>query len=184
MIHTNLLTENNALLLIIDVQERFREHICGFAPMVRNIGILAEGCRLMGLPIIVTEQYTKGLGPTVAELAEPLKDSVRFEKECFSVCGAAGFSEHLAKLGRKQVLVCGIETHVCVNQSVHELLAEGYQVHLIEDALASRFEHNKGIGLAKMYRSGALPSSVETALLEMLVRSGGDKFKAVQKLVK
>jgi nicotinamidase-related amidase len=88
------------------------------------------------------------------------------------------------KLGRNQVIVCGIETHVCVNQTVHDLLRLGYQVHLVTDALSSRSSENKQVGLAKMYAAGALPTSVECCLFEMLVESGTERFKAVQKLVK
>ncbi len=184
--HKNLVNAERALLLVIDVQERFREHIDQFSQVAAKIAILVESAHILDLPVVVTEQYTKGLGVTVAEIAEKLaaKPAKTFEKMCFSASGAKGFDKHLEKLGRQQIIVCGIETHVCVNQSVHDLLKKGYDVHLVTDALGSRAPENKAIGLAKMYAAGALPTTVEMCLFEMLVESGTDKFKAVQKLVK
>lgn len=179
-----LLSKTDAVLLVIDVQERFRDHIVDFPIMVGHIRTLIEACSILSVPVLVTEQYSKGLGSTVGELRGLLGASPVFEKSCFSVTGADGLAAHLASLGRSQIVVCGIETHVCVNQSVHHLMALGYQVHLVEEALGARIEHNKRIGLAKMYQSGAQPSSVEMALFEMLQQSGSDEFRAIQKLVK
>lgn len=174
------------MLLVIDVQERFREHIDQFAHVAAKIAVLVESAHILGLPVVVTQQYTSGLGPTVPEIAEKLavKPVQMFEKMSFSASGAKGFDKHLEKLDRKQIIVCGIETHVCVNQSVHDLLKKGYVVHLVTDALGSRAAENKAAGLAKMYAAGALPSTVEMCLFEMLVESGTENFKAVQKLVK
>jgi nicotinamidase-related amidase len=183
--HKNLLDAERAVLLIIDVQERFREHIFEFSRLTSAIATLAEAAGILGLPVVVTEQYSRGLGSTVSEIADKLPTGTRvIEKMCFSTCGVEDFNQHLLDLKRKQILVCGIETHVCVNQSVHDLLKNGYEVHLATDALGSRSPDNKLIGLAKMYQAGALPSSVEMSLFEMLVESGTETFKAVQKLVK
>lgn len=181
---SKLLDRADAVLLVIDVQERFREHIADFDSMVRHVATLVKACRILAVPVLVTEQYAKGLGRTVPELLDLLGTAPVFEKNCFSVTGADGLPSHLDALQRKQIIVCGIETHVCVNQSVHQLIAAGYQVHLVEEALGARVEHNKRIGLAKMYQSGAQPSSVEMALFEMLKQSGSDEFKAIQSLVK
>lgn len=183
--HKHLLDAEQAVLLVIDVQERFASHIVDFEKMVANIGILVEAATLLSVPVVVTEQYRKGLGETVASIkAKLLPDVGNFEKSCFSATGSPEVASHLAKLGRNQVIVCGIETHVCVNQTVHDLLRLGYQVHLVTDAVSSRSAENKLVGLAKMYAAGALPSSVECCLFEMLVESGTERFKAVQKLVK
>jgi len=183
--HKNLLDVERAVLLVIDVQERFRDHIFQFPQMAAKIAVMVEAAAILKLPLIVTEQYVSGLGPTVSEIKEKLPaDAKTFEKNSFSVCAARGFNKHLDKLGRKQVIVCGIETHVCVNQSVHDLLKKGYEVHLVTDALGSRVIENKEVGLAKMYAAGAIASSVEMSLFEMLVESGTGNFKAVQKLVK
>ena len=183
--HKNILDAEQAVLLVIDVQERFASHIVDFEKMVANIAVLVEAAALLAVPVVVTEQYRKGLGETVAPIKEKLQaDVVIFEKSCFSATGSPEVVSHLAKLGRKQVIVCGIETHVCVNQSVHDLLLLDYQLHLVTDALSSRTLDNKSVGLAKMYAAGALPTSVECCLFEMLVQSGTERFKAVQKLVK
>jgi nicotinamidase-related amidase len=179
----NLLDVNNSCLLVIDVQERFAPHIVDFEPMVANIAIMLKAAEILKVPVIISEQYVKGLGPTVKALAE-LTDCPRFEKSCFSVTGANGFDKHLKALGRKQVIVTGIETHVCVNQSVHNLLWRNYRVHVVEDAVGSRTAANKTVGLNKMQMSGALPTTVEMALFELLKESGTAQFKAVQSLVK
>lgn len=183
--HKNILDAEQSVLLVIDVQQRFSSHIVDFEKMVANIAILVEAAALLAVPVVVTEQYRKGLGETVAAIQEKLQPNVaNFEKSCFSAGGSPEVVSHLAKLGRSQIIVCGIETHVCVNQTVHDLLRLGYQVHLVTDALSSRSPENKLVGLAKMYAAGALPTSVECCLFEMLVESGTERFKAVQKLVK
>ena len=184
MPHPRLLTEDQAVLLIVDVQESFRKHMQDFSTLTKNIVILSEASKILKLPVFVTEQYPKGLGSTVSEIADSLSGHQQFEKSCFSCCQFPPFVDALKKTGRKQIMVSGIEAHVCVNQTVHDLLHAGYTVHLITDAIASRFPHNKQVGIEKMVASGAIISSVEMALFEMLVESGTEKFKAVQKLVK
>jgi nicotinamidase-related amidase len=185
--HKNILNAESSLLVVIDVQERFRPHITQFEQLVSSICTLAKATHTLDLPVVITEQYSKGLGPTVSEikgLERAEKPWKYFEKNCFSAASAAGFADYVKGLGRRQIIVCGIETHVCVNQSVHELLAMGYQVHVVEDAVASRIEANKKSGLKKMFASGALPASVEMVLFEMLVEAGTASFKQVQSLVK
>jgi len=132
------------------------------------------------VPVVVTEQYPRGLGETVPEIADHLPgDAERLEKVRFSAAEAEGF-----ELGeRDQALVCGIETHVCVNQTVLDLLESGLDVEVAEDAVGSRTEENKRVGLHKMEGAGAVLTSVETALFELLGEAGGDDFKNVQRLV-
>ena len=184
MRHPRILDSQKAVLLIVDVQERFRKHIPEFSDMSRNIAILVEASKILQLPVFVTEQYPQGLGKTVAEIAACVGDHQQFEKSCFSCCGSEPFMAALNKTDRKQVIVCGIEAHVCVSQTVHDLLEQGYSPHIISDAIASRFPKNKEVGLSKMVASGAVLSSVEMALFEMLVEAGTEKFIAVQRLVK
>ena len=129
---------------------------------------------------MLTEQYPKGLGETAPEVAEHLPDGTEpLEKVVFSAAEAEGFDLG----GRDQALVCGIETHVCVNQTVLDLLDAGTEVQVAEDAVGSRTEENKRVGLHKMERAGAVLTSVETALFELLGRAGTDEFKRVQKLI-
>lgn len=184
MRHSRLLSSSEAILLIVDVQEGFRKHISEFAELSRNISILVEASKILKVPVIVTEQYPQGLGHTVTEISACLGEHKRYEKSCFSCCRSQNFMVGLASENRKQVIVCGIEAHVCVNQTVHDLLESGYQPHVVTDAISSRSHKNKEIGIKKVYAAGAVLSSVETALFEMLVESGTEAFKAVQRLVK
>ena len=174
---TRVLERERTALVVVDVQEAFRKAIDDFDATAREVGRLVEGARILGLPILVTEQYPKGLGATVSEVGlagEPI-----VEKTVFSACRAEGFD-----LGtRDQVVLCGIETHVCVNQTAHDLLDDGIQVHVAADAVASRQPSNKQIGLHKMEQSGAILSSVETALLELCGEAGTPEFKAVQQVI-
>lgn len=182
--HPHILDSARSALLIIDVQERFRSHIPDFSDIVRSIVILIEAAKLLSIPIILSEQYTKGLGPTANEITAVLGEHHYFEKNCFSCCGQPALMQALTKLDRHQIIVCGIETHVCVSQTVHDLMEAGYSPHVVIDAVSSRSTQNKKIGVDKMVASGALPSCVEMALFELLVDAESEKFKMVQKLVK
>ncbi len=183
--HTNTLDRNRTALVVIDVQEAFRNAVPDFSNVASNISLMLRGAQLLQVPVIITEQYPHGLGPTAEEIRLSWPDNQEIiEKTAFSSCGAPAFTERLTQLGVKHVLVCGLEAHVCVNQTVHDLLAAGYTVHLLTDCIGSRFEHNKQAGLAKMQQSGALPSSIEMALFELLRDARHEQFKAVQKLIK
>ncbi len=165
-----------AALVVLDLQEACRPAVQDFDAVVENTRRLMEGARILGVPTIVTEQYPKGLGRTVDELG----DVEPVEKTCFSAARADGFELN----GRDQALVCGIETHVCVSQTAHDLLERGVEVHVASDAVTSRTAPNKHVGLHKMEQSGAIVTSVETALFELLGAAGTDEFKEVQRLVK
>jgi nicotinamidase-related amidase len=166
-------------LVVIDVQEAFAKAVERFEEVVRQTSILVTGARVLGLPTVVTEQYPRGLGDTVAQVRDALDGAPRLPKTVFSAAQADGFE--LA--GRDQALVCGIETHVCVNQTAHDLLARGVEVHVAVDAVSSRTAANRELGLRKMEESGAILTSVETALFELLGAAGSDEFKTIQKLV-
>lgn len=175
-----LLDRERTALVVIDVQEAFRPAVGEFETVAANTAALVQGARILGLPIVVTEQYPRGLGSTVPEVLDALGGAPRLEKTVFSAARAEGF--HLA--GRTQALVCGIETHVCVSQTVHDLLADGLEVHVVADAVSSRTALNRRIGLEKMAQRGAVVTSTETALFELVGAAGTDEFKAIQKLVK
>ena len=165
---------------MVDVQEAFRPAVLDFDEVVANARRLVEGARILGVPVTVTEQYPKGLGNTVPELAEALDGVEPIEKVCFSAARADGFDTE----GREQALVCGIESHVCVSQTAHDLLEQGLEVHVARDAVTSRTEENREVGLHKMETAGAIVTSVETALFELVGAAGSDEFKQVQRLVK
>ena len=183
--HKDLLRRAETGLIVVDVQEGFRHVIDGFDEMAHNVGILAEGFGLLGRPVLVSEQYPKGLGHTVAEVEERLPAfTERVEKMRFSACGVEGFEKALKGARCSRWVVCGIETHVCVNQTVHDLLERGYEVHVAEDAVSSRSAANRRIAMEKMLAGGAHATSAEMALFEMLEQAGGDEFKAISKLVR
>ncbi len=178
-----LLERNRAALLVVDVQEGFRPY-ASFEGVAEACAKLLEGARILGLPALVSEQYPKGLGPSAPELG--LQDEPRIEKTVFSAARADGFD--LAGAGTDpggvgQVIVCGIETHVCVSQTVHDLLADGVEVHVPADAVGSRHPIDYECGLERLVRAGAVVTTVEAALFELLEHAGTPEFKAVQKLI-
>ncbi len=174
------LERERTALVVIDVQEAFAKAVEGFDDVAAQTAILVQGAKTLGLPLLVTEQYPRGLGDTVTPVREALGEDVeRLPKTVFSAVRADGFDLQ----GRDQALVCGIETHVCVNQTVHDLLGGGVEVHVAIDAVGSRAAANRELGLRKMEESGAILTSVETALFELLGEAGSDEFKTIQKLV-
>jgi nicotinamidase-related amidase len=167
-------------LVVVDVQEGFRKAIPEFDRIAKATATLIEAARILGVPVVLTEQYPKGLGETAPEVAEHLpEDTVPLEKVVFSAAEAEGFDLE----GRDQVLICGIETHVCVSQTAIDLLEGGTEVHLVLDAVGSRTGENYRVGLHKMERAGAIVTSVEAALFELLGRAGTDDFKEIQRLI-
>ncbi|HTA31943.1 MAG TPA: isochorismatase family protein [Solirubrobacteraceae bacterium] len=171
-----LLERDRAALVVVDVQEGFRSYAT-FAAVAGACAKLVQAARILQLPTLVSEQYPKGLGPSAPELG--LQDEPRIEKTVFSAARAEGFDLG----GAEQALVCGIEAHVCVSQTVHDLLADGIEVHVPADAVGSRHQLDYERGLERMERAGAVVSTVEAALFELLERAGTPEFKAVQKLV-
>ena len=169
-----------AVLLVVDLQEGFRKAIPGFAGIAAATATMVRGAAAIGVPILVTEQYPKGLGRTVDEVAQYLPAGTEpLAKTVFSAAAAEGFDLG----GREQAIICGVEAHVCVNQTVLDLIDRGIEVHVVTDGVGSRSLANRELGLAKAERAGAWPTSVETALFELLGEAGTDDFKQVQRLV-
>src|SRR5882757_3089709 len=169
MPHPNLLDSRKTALVVVDIQEGFRNAIPDFALIASRASTAVRGFQILGVPVIVTEQYPKGLGRTAEEIVLVLPDDFKvFEKTAFSSCGAGPFVAKLEALGVKQVVLCGLETHVCVNQTAHDLLDQDFQVHILKDCVSSRFEIDKVAGLAKMKASGVLPLSIEMAFFELM----------------
>ncbi len=182
--HPNVAQADQAFLLVVDLQETYRGKLFEWERTVERACVLIRGARLLDLPVIYTEQYPKGLGHTAPEVLDALGDASRFEKRTLSALGAPGLAEHLDSLDRRHAIVCGIETHACINHTVHELLGQGRTVHLPCDALSSRRSREHELGLDKLLRSGALGGSVEGILLECLRSADHPEFKAVQELLK
>ncbi len=182
--HARILAAERSLLLVIDMQESYRGHVHEEERTVAAVARLLRAAGVLGVPVMVTEQYPKGLGGTRAEVAEAIPtDAARFEKTSFSCLGTEGLEDHLHQTGRDTIVVAGIETHVCVSQTVHDLLARGYAVQLPRDAVSARFPLEDAAGWAKMTSSGAVPTSTEGVLFEWLGDAKHPEFKAIHKLV-
>lgn len=172
-----MLRREDTTLIVVDVQEAFRKAVPDFEQVAARTKVLVDGARALGLPVIVTEQYPQGLGRTVDEVG--LDGEAVLDKTVFAASGAEGFD-----LGTSQALVCGIEAHVCVHQTVEDLSAKGVEVHVAADAIASRDAANKVVALQRAERAGAVPTTTEMALLELCGRAGTPEFKEIQRLIK
>lgn len=181
------LERDKAVLLIIDVQERLGTAMepAKFERLVKNARILVDGARELGIPVFATEQYPKGLGPTVSLIREALPaDAPPVEKLAFS-CGAVKeVARRLYMSGRRQVVIAGMETHVCVFQTVRDLLAGGYQPFVARDAVLSRTPENYEVGLSLMKEAGATISSTETVLFDLLGAAGTPEFRKISPLLR
>jgi nicotinamidase-related amidase len=181
------LDRERAILLIIDVQERLMPVIDERATVELNIERLVRGAHVLGIPALVTEQYVKGLGPTVEPIRRALEETMGYhpiEKDCFSAHGSSDFATRLGSSGRTQVLLCGVETHVCVFQTASDLLAAGYEVSLAADAVSSRTSRNREIAIRRLTTDGVGLTSTEMALFELCKRSGTEEFRAISRLVR
>jgi nicotinamidase-related amidase len=179
------LDADKAVLVVIDIQERL---VPAMPPKVYTrlrgtVAMLVEAAKLLGVPVVTTEQYPKGIGHTVAELAESCSDKV-VEKVSFGCCSEPNFIAAIKETGRSQVIVTGMEAHVCVYQTVLGLLEEGYHVHLVRDAICSRNKIDFLAGVANAAQAGAVATTAETVLFQMLKQSTHDQFKAISRLVK
>jgi len=179
------LDRNRAALVIIDVQEKLCRAMDDkvLERLTANINILLETARELGIPVLATEQYVKGLGETLPSIREKLP-APALEKMTFSCCGDSAFLDRLAPLDRRQIIIVGMETHVCVLQTVLELLDAGYHVHLARDAVMSRHKENWFVGLEGAKAAGAVITSTEAAMFQLLRVAGTEEFKKLSKLVR
>lgn len=185
MPHAKILNSSKTALIVVDVQEGFRKAIPDFPLVAARASIAVRGFQMLAVPVFVTEQYPKGLGHTAEEINLVLPDGFKaIEKTAFSSSGAAPLLTRLKKLQVTQIVLCGLETHVCVSQTAHDLLDLGFQVHILTDCICSRFEHDKAAGLAKMTSSGVISSSIEMAFFELMRVAKHDQFKEIQALIK
>jgi len=183
------LARDRAALLVVDIQERLAPAMpeAVLAQLVKNTRILIETARRLGLPIVVSQQYPKGLGGTIAPIEEALAGAPhlhRFDKLEFSAADCAAFAALAPALGRDQWIVCGMETHVCVYQTVRGLVARGYAAHVAADAVSSRTKANWRVGLGLIDRAGGVATSTEATVFDLMHVAGTDDFKALSKLVK
>jgi nicotinamidase-related amidase len=179
-----MLTPETAMLNVIDVQGRLAEIVADSEEVRRNIVRLIDGTRLFSMPLLATEQAPEKLGATVPEVQAALGDEDLPAKVTFSCWQDEGMREAYAAAGRRQILVCGIECHVCVYQTVRDLLHAGYEVHLVVDAVSSRSPLNQEIAVRRMERMGAHLTTTEMALFELKFDCTGETFRKLSKLVK
>jgi len=175
----------NAVLVVIDIQERLVPAMPQevYLRLRDTVKMLVSVAGLLGVPVVTTEQYPKGIGHTVPELADACKNTV-IEKVSFGCCGEPDFLAALKDLGRSQVILTGMEAHVCVYQTVLGLLEDGYHVHLLRDAICSRSKADYLAGVDNAAQAGAVVTTAETVLFQMLQKSTHEQFRAVSKLVK
>lgn len=183
--HPQLLHVDDTILVVVDMQEPFLQVMHERERLIRNVSILIKGAKVMRLPIIGTTQNRKALGsviPEISELFSPLRPP--FDKLVFNCNADTAFASEVNRSGRKQIIICGLETHICVSQTALSLVASGYQVHVASDAVSSRNTDNWRIGLEKVRQGGGLITSVETALFELLHEAGTTEFREVLNLIK
>ncbi len=176
-----LMSRSDTGLLVIDVQTKLMDKIADRNRIVANVARLIDGAGILGVPVQATEQYPKGIGPTVPELVERLP--VRPEKLSFSCCGLPEVADQFRSRGVQKVLLAGIETHVCVQQTALDLAAHGFRVYVAVDAVGSRHDVDRDVGLRRMERAGVVLTTTESALFEWMERSGTPEFKQISKLV-
>ncbi len=175
---------DDVVQLVIDYQERLMPHIHAHEAITQRGVLMINACRQLDIPVLATEQYPKGLGGTIPAVAEALGgDTTIIEKLKFSAC-VEDVRQALSKLGRRTVLLCGVETHVCVMQTALDLAKEGYVVAVVGDAVSSQRMADHDLAMARMQQAGIMPVSAEMAILEMVHEAGTERFKSVRGLLK
>jgi nicotinamidase-related amidase len=178
------LNKNEAVLVIVDIQERLAAVMSEREKVTGNCLHLIEIAKLLRIPVVLTEQYPKGLGPTVSEIKNALPAYEPVEKIAFSCCGQPAFLDRLSVLGRNKVVLCGMETHICVLQSCVDLIGKGFTVHVVSDAQCSRAKENHKTGIEFMRDAGAVITCTETALFQLLEKAGTEEFKTISKRIR
>ena len=179
------ITCENTVAMLIDFQEKLVPAIHENETLIEETRKLIEGLKVLNCPMIFTQQYTKGLGMTVEPLKQAYEDTFTYyDKTTFSCMDNEEIKKTVDSLGKKNVIIAGMESHICVMQTVVDLLNEGYEVYLVSDCIGSRTEFNKQIGLQRMMQEGAKMTSVESILFELAGKAGTPEFKVISKLIK
>ena len=179
-----LLSIDSTILILIDYQERLFPAMHDKGNLLSNVLKLVEGIRCLGIPIILTEQYPKGLGATLPEIKAMLPDVTALEKICFNCCDNENFCTALEHSGRHQVLLAGIEAHICIYQTAIGLARKGYQVNVVSDCTSSRDPDNKKAAIDRLIAYAMPPTTTEMALFELVKTGSGDIFKRISSIVK
>ncbi len=177
--------KDETVAIVIDIQEKLFPHIHEHDVLKKNTEILVDGLKALEIPMVVTEQYKKGLGETIEGIKEKVADCPAFEKKAFSCCDDAPFMGNLKERNDKKfVILFGIEAHICLMQTAIDLKENGFQPVIIEDCVGSRNPENKRIAINRMLQEGITVTSYESILFELCRYAGNDTFKAISKLVK
>ena len=179
-----MMTLENTMLVVIDVQGNLAQAMYEKEGLFKNLGKIIKGAQILEMPILVTEQVPEKLGPTLPEIAGLLTGIRPITKSSFSCCGNDDFVKELKMINRRQIIVTGIEAHVCVYQTTIDLIDSGYEVNLVADCISSRTLMNKTIGIESMIHKGAMLTSTEMALFELMKIAKGDAFSKIIKIVK
>ena len=179
-----MFTIDNTIMLLIDVQGQLAQLMHEKEKMVKSLGTLIQGMKILEVPILWMEQIPKNLGPTTKAVSKYLIEEEPIEKFSFSCCGNPEFMEKFKKAGRTQVLLTGIEAHICVFQTGYDLIKQGCQVQVVADCVSSRTKENKEIGIKRIVQTGGQVTCVEMAFFELLRAAKGDQFKQIIKLIK
>jgi len=179
-----MLKKEETALVMIDFQGKLFQVMQDKEPLLKNALKIIQGAQALGIPIIWTEQNPKGMGATLPEIADLLKDTDPISKMCFSCCENDLFMQKLKALNRRQILIAGIETHICVYQTAADLVNRGYEVQIFADVVSSRTQEDRQIGLQKTKDAGASLTSVETALFELLKTAESEDFRPILKIIK
>jgi nicotinamidase-related amidase len=179
------LDPRKAALVVIDVQEKLAPamDVGLYQKVEQNLPLLIEGCKVAEIPMLASEQYPKGLGATLPAYAGATEQAC-IAKTVFSCCAESSFTDALKATGAAHIIITGMETHVCVLQTALDLLDQGFIVHVVRDAVASRFDSDYAAALGLLERAGAVLTTTETLLFQMVEGAGGDQFKAISKLVR
>ena len=183
MNHLGILRKENTTLLVIDIQERLMPVIDQQEQIFKNANCLIKGAEILNIPVVVTEQYPKGLGNTCTEIELPELPAI-FEKTCFSCMQSEQVLQQLEQAERKSLIICGVEAHICVLKTALDALKSGFEVHVVADAVSSRTQENKQIALERLRQSGVFIVSTEMALFQLIDEAGTEQFKAISKLIK
>jgi len=176
--------KDDAIAVVVDIQERLLPHIHQWELTLQNCLKLIDGLQVLSVPMLVTQQYTKGLGNTDPSIVNIITGFSHIEKITFSCCGEPAFTEKLSALGKKNVILCGIESHVCVLQTCLDLIDAGYNPVVVEDCVSSRKPNDKTIAIERMRQEGARITTLESILFELTKCAGTETFKSISKLVR
>lgn len=179
-----LLARETSALIVVDMQEPFLGAIHGREPLSENVRLLLQAARILEVPVLATLQYASRMGGVVPEVANVLAGVEPIDKMCFSCAGSEPFIKALEATGRRQILLCGVETHICVSQTAQDLLQAGYQVHVTADAVSSRSLEKHKLGMERIRDAGVRPCATEAAVYEWLYEAGTPEFKEILKLVR